>query len=186
MWYLPPRFEVEQFQNLLKPTFLLPFTFPSSLYPIAKLIWILINESLLSFASYHLCLFYKQCIVQLYVFWVYIHVCYLWRTFFTQSHVSEIHPCRSTQMCWLAFTTASYSVKNVLQFVSFLLLMNVWALSSLGLLRSANAAGNMLWPSSGACVGISLGHMAFHAWHHPIAPAVFHNGLTRNTPLSSR
>lgn len=59
MWYLPPRFEVEQFQNLLKPTFLLPFTFPSSLYPIAKLIWILINESLLSFASYHLCLFYN-------------------------------------------------------------------------------------------------------------------------------
>lgn len=155
MWYLPPRFEVEQFQNLLKPTFLFPFTSPSSLYPPAKLIWILLNGSLVSFASYHLCLFYKQC-----VFWVYIHVCYLWCAFFTQSHVSEIHPCRSTQICWFVFTTASYSVKNMLQFVSFLLLMNIWALSSLGLLRSANTAGNMLWLSSGACVGTSLG-----TWH---------------------
>ena len=55
MWYLPPRFEVEQFQNLLKPTFLFPVTSPSSLYPPAKLIWILLNGSLVSFASYHLC-----------------------------------------------------------------------------------------------------------------------------------
>lgn len=114
------------------------FTFLPHTLPDVSLIWILINRSLLSFASYHLCFVLQAMYSSTLRVWVYIRVCYLWRTFSTQSHVSEIHPCRSTQMCWLAFTTASCSVRNVLQCVSFLLLMNVWALSSLGLLWSAN------------------------------------------------
>lgn len=149
---------------------------------------------LLVFVNYHLCMFYKTtCCFGLPGFEVDLRMSYV-ITSFTQCHVlGFIHLDVHLQLISLHSCVVSH-YKNIKMFMSSLLLLDIWFVSSLGLLWYDNVARNMTCLSPDARGGVSLWHTAgvvlpadvlFHVWHSYAVANCFPQWLYRKAPLSA-